>query len=158
MQTGSRNVVTHVIRQGRIRFAFSSSLNPGSAPSLGDDIGAHLLKHGDGVKDVAFAVENCRAIFASAVARGASVVQEPTEVTDEHGTVVVATIKTYGDTLHSFIQRGAYSGPFLPGFKAVAIADPLATITPPVGLDFIDHVRARASLPALPRACVCLRV
>lgn len=140
LETGSRDIVTHVVRQGSIRFAFSSALNPGAAPSLGDDIGRHLQKHGDGVKDVAFAVENCRAIFASAVARGAEVVQAPTELTDEHGTVVFATIKTYGDTLHSFVQRGSYAGPFLPGFRAVAEADPLAKVTPPVGLDFIDHV------------------
>lgn len=140
LETGSRDVVTHVVRQGRIRFAFSSALNPGASPSLGDDIGRHLQKHGDGVKDVAFSVENCRKIFASAVSRGAVVVQEPIELTDEHGTVVLATIKTYGDTLHSFVQRGAYTGVFLPGFKAIDEKDPLASITPPIGLDFIDHV------------------
>lgn len=133
--------MTHVVRQGRIRFAFSSALHPGGASSLGDDIGRHLAKHGDGVKDVAFQVENCRAIFASAVARGAHVVQEPTELTDEHGTVILAIIQTYGDTLHSFVQRNAYVGPFLPGFKAVVETDPLATVTPAIGLDFIDHVR-----------------
>lgn len=106
---------------------------------------AHLAMHGDGVRDVAFAVSDCRAIFASAVARGATAVVEPHEETDEHGTVVLATVRTYGDTLHSFVQRGAYSGVFLPGFRAVAgaaqgAADPLLRVTPPVGLDFIDHV------------------
>ena len=140
LETGSREVVTHVIRQGRILFAFSSALNPGGAALLGDDISRHLAVHGDGVKDVAFGVADARKIFASAVARGAAVVQEPTELTDAHGTVVIATVKTYGDTLHTFVERGAYAGPFLPGYKAVVDTDPLARVTAPVGLDFIDHV------------------
>lgn len=103
-------------------------------------MGRHLVKHGDAVKVVAFSVEDCRRIFAAAVERGAEVISEPVEETDEHGSVVMATIKTYGDTLHTFVERGAYSGPFLPGFKAIDVADPMTTITPPIALDFIDHV------------------
>jgi 4-hydroxyphenylpyruvate dioxygenase len=141
LETGSRDVVTHVVRQGRIVFAFSSQLNPGAAPQLGDDMGAHVAKHGDGVKDVAFSVADCRVIFDSAVARGAEVVTPPTELADERGRVVLATIKTYGDTLHTFVERKGYTGPFLPGYKALdAASDPLVRITPPIGLDFVDHV------------------
>jgi len=141
MQTGSRDVVTHVVRMGSILFAFSSQLNPGATTVLGDEIGAHLTKHGDGVKDVAFAVADCRAMYEAAVKRGATSVLEPTESSDEFGSVVTATIRTYGDTLHSFVQRGSYSGPFLPGYRAVTgPADPLLSITPAIGLERIDHI------------------
>jgi 4-hydroxyphenylpyruvate dioxygenase len=141
VQTGSRDVVTHVVRMGTILFAFSSQLNPGATTVLGDEIGAHLTKHGDGVKDVAFAVADCRAMFEAAVKRGATSVVEPTESSDEFGSVVTATIRTYGDTLHSFVQRGSYSGPFLPGYRAVTgPADPLLAITPAIGLERIDHI------------------
>jgi 4-hydroxyphenylpyruvate dioxygenase len=141
LETGSRNVVTHVVKQGQIVFAFSSPLSPAPAPEMGDDMNAHLAKHGDGVKDVAFTVADVRSIFDSAVARGAAVVQAPTETSDEHGSVVVATIKTYGDTLHSFVERKAYRGVFLPGYAAVdGAADPLTRITAPIGLDYVDHV------------------
>jgi len=141
LETGSRDVVTHVVRMGSILFAFSSQLNPGATTVLGDEIGAHLTKHGDGVKDVAFAVADCRAMYEAAVKRGATSVLEPTESSDEFGSVVTATIRTYGDTLHSFVQRGSYSGPFLPGYRAVTgPADPLLSITPAIGLERIDHI------------------
>ena len=130
-----------MVRQGKITFAFSSPLNPGGAKVLGQDMNEHIALHGDGVKDVAFTVADCKAIFDSAVKRGAAVVQEPTEAKDEHGSVVIATVKTYGDTLHSFVERKAYAGAFLPGYRAVDPAsDPLARITPAIGLDYIDHV------------------
>ena len=92
----------------QIFFVFSSPLNPDSAPEMGQDMNAHIGLHGDGVKDVAFAVDDVRGIFADAVARGAEVIREPTEETDEHGTIVIATVKTYGDTVHSFVQRNGY--------------------------------------------------
>lgn len=141
LETGSRNVVTHVVRQGKILFAFSSPLNPGATALDGDEIGAHLCKHGDGVKDVAFSVSDCRSLYASAMSRGAESILAPTEMTDDNGTVVMATIKTYGDTLHSFVERKEYRGVFLPGYKAVdGSRDPMLTITPPIGMEFIDHV------------------
>jgi 4-hydroxyphenylpyruvate dioxygenase len=102
---------------------------------------SHLAAHGDGVKDVAFGVADARAIYESAMKRGAKSVAEPQELTDEDGTVVVATVQTYGDTVHTFVQRNGYRGAFLPGYRAApASADPFLTITPPIGLDFIDHV------------------
>lgn len=135
LETGSRNVASHVVLQGTVwfplpppssppaaplgvipvsdpipqsYFVFSSPLNPDSATELGDDMNAHIALHGDGVKDVAFAVDDARGMFTEAVARGAEPIREPTELTDECGTVIIATVKTYGNTLHSFVQRGAY--------------------------------------------------
>ena len=92
----------------QIFFVFSSPLNPESTPELGQDLNAHIAKHGDAVKDVAFAVDDARSMFAEAVARGGVVVREPTEETDEHGTVVYATVQAYGDTVHTFVQRNGY--------------------------------------------------
>jgi len=140
LETGCRNYASHVVRQGTIFFVFSTPLLATSTPELGQDMNAALVAHGDGVKDVAFAVDDARSIFAEAVARGAEVVREPTEETDEFGTVVYASVKTYGDTVHSFVQRGSYSGPFLPGYRAVTAVDPLSSVTPPVGLELVDHV------------------
>jgi 4-hydroxyphenylpyruvate dioxygenase len=140
VQTGSRDVVTHVVRQNKILFAFSSPLNPGNKPVAGADMNEHLAKHGDGVKDVAFTVTDCRALHASAVKRGATSIAEPHEESDENGTVLMATVATYGDTHHTFVQRIDYRGPFLPGYRAVTKVDPLVKLTPPIGLDFIDHV------------------
>lgn len=107
---------------------------------MGQDMGAHLALHGDGVKDVAFAVEDARSIFEEAVKRGAEVIRPLTEESDADGRVVYGTVKTYGDTVHSFIQRTEYKGAFMPGFRAVVGTDPFETFTPPVGLDIIDHV------------------
>lgn len=74
------------------------------------------MKHGDGVKDVSFHVEDCKAIYEKAIARGAKSVKEPEELTDENGTVIFASIMTFGDTVHSLIEYVDYNGPFLPGF------------------------------------------
>jgi 4-hydroxyphenylpyruvate dioxygenase len=140
LETGSRSVVSHVVRQNRIFFVFSSALNPTPTELLGDEMGSHLARHGDGVKDVAFTVQDCRAIYASAVSRGAKSISEPQELTDENGTVVMATVQTYGHTVHTFVERKNYTGPFLPGYRAVTSTDPLLNVTPPIGLDFVDHV------------------
>ena len=148
LETGSRELVSHVVRQGRVTFVFTTALTPAGAQLLGQDVGAHLLAHGDGVKDVAFTVSDARAVYAYAVERGARSIAAPAELTDAEGTVVTATVQTYGDTTHTFVQRSgggggaapAYAGAFLPGFRAVTVEDPLETVTPPVGLDFIDHI------------------
>lgn len=93
-----------------------------------------------GVKDVAFQVSDVRALYASAVSRGGESVMEPTELSDENGTVLMATIKTYGETVHTFVERRSYKGAFLPGYRAVTKVDPMESITPSIGLDFVDHV------------------
>jgi 4-hydroxyphenylpyruvate dioxygenase len=140
LETGSRALVSHVVRQGAVTFVLTSALNPGGAELLGSDIGAHLVKHGDGVKDIAFSVTDARAVYEYAVSRGARSVAAPAELADADGAVVTATVQTYGDTTHTFVQRGGFAGAFLPGFRAVAAEDPLERVTPPVGLDFIDHI------------------
>jgi 4-hydroxyphenylpyruvate dioxygenase len=136
LETGSKDIVTHVIKQDKIIFAFSSALKPGNK-----EMGAHQEAHGDGVKDVAFRVDDATAIFNAAVANGATPVQKPTEIKcEKDGSIVLASVQTYGDTIHTFVQRNNYTGIFLPGFAAVNKNEPLTKITPPVGLSFIDHI------------------
>jgi len=138
LETGSREIASHVVKQGKIFFAFNSSLNPKG--TISEEFGNFLHHHGDGVKDVAFRVNDCKAIFNKAVEKGAKVLREPHELKDEHGVVIIATIATYGDTVHSFVERRNYEGVFLPGYVATSEQDPLAKITQPIGLDIIDHV------------------
>ena len=88
LETGSRDVATHVIRQNDIVFAFSSPLNP-----VETDIGRRLLFKGDAIKDVAYTVEDCKALFEKAVSRGAVPIREPTELKDENGSVIIATVQ-----------------------------------------------------------------
>lgn len=76
----------------------------------------HLINHGDGVRDVAFTVDNSEAVYENAVKEGAVSIMAPTKLEDKDGFVVVSSIKTYGDTTHTFIERTNYNGLFLPGF------------------------------------------
>jgi 4-hydroxyphenylpyruvate dioxygenase len=93
------------------------------------------------VKDIAFIVDDLDAIFHAAKENGAAIVQEPWEESDEHGVVKFATVKTYGDTTHTFIDRKGYNGPFLPGYQMVPPdSDPLLATLPAAGLNFIDHI------------------
>jgi len=135
LETGHRTVATHVVAQDRVFLIFESPLNPANA-----EFGAHQEKHGDGVKDVAFIVDDVRGIYKKAVERGAKSVREPWEESDSDGTVVFATIQTYGDTVHTFIQLNDYKGRFLPNYRYVDEVDPLSNFTPSVGLNFIDHI------------------
>jgi 4-hydroxyphenylpyruvate dioxygenase len=87
-------------------------------------------KHGDGVKDVAFTVDDAAGIYKKAVERGAKSVMEPYELKDENGSVIMATVKTYGDTTHTFVQRSEYKGVFLPGFKDHFLKEPFNKVMP----------------------------
>ncbi|RKP10685.1 4-hydroxyphenylpyruvic acid dioxgenase [Thamnocephalis sphaerospora] len=135
LETGHRSVCSHVISLGNIVFVFQSALTPNNK-----EISSHHATHGDGVKDVALTVEDARAVWQYAVNNGARSIRAPWEETDEHGTVVMATIATYGDTEHTFVERKNYSGPFLPGFSPPRAVDPLEELLPHVPLDVIDHV------------------
>jgi len=135
LETGSRDIVTHVLKQGNILLSFSSALNPGNK-----ELGDHLVAHGDGVKDIGIEVDDARSVLEYARSNGAVVVKEPWEESDENGTVVFATIKTYGDTVHTFVERKNYRGEFLPGYVSVTDDDPLENVTGPVGLELIDHI------------------
>jgi len=138
LETGSRTVSTHVIKQNDIILAFSSVLNPGD---LDHAINQRILRAGDLAADIAFNVEDCKAIYDKAVNRGAKSILAPTEDTDSNGTVIRATIQTgFAPTHHTLIQRVNYSGPFLPGFQAATWRDPLAELLPSCGALFIDHV------------------
>lgn len=135
LETGSRDIVSHVVRCGNVILCLNSPLNPGER-----ELGEHIVKHGDAVKDIAFEVDDCRALFEFAKGNGAQIVSEPKELSDEFGTVVIATIRTYGETNHTFVEAKNYKGVFLPGYQVVNDEDPLYNITPPIGLEFIDHV------------------
>lgn len=135
LETGSRNVVSHAVRQNRIIFVFESPLNPGNK-----EMGDYLTKHGDAVKDIAFTVEDCRALFKKAVERGARPVHEPWEESDDLGTVTFATVQTYGETTHTFVEKSGYHGRFLPGYGEPLYHNPLLKTLEPCKLDFIDHV------------------
>jgi 4-hydroxyphenylpyruvate dioxygenase len=113
LETGVRDRASHVVEQGRIRFVLTSALHGGT------EITRHVAEHGDGVKVVALSIPDAEHAYRTAVRRGARGMREPYEVSDQHGTVRLATIATYGETLHTFVERGEYDGPFLPGYEPV---------------------------------------
>jgi 4-hydroxyphenylpyruvate dioxygenase len=135
LETGSREIATHVVRQNDIILAFSCALNP-----VENELSKRVSVKGDAVKDVAFRVKDCKALYEKAIKRGAKSILAPTEEKDKDGTVIRATVQTYGDTAHSFIQRDDYKGVFLPGYMAVNKKDPLSSLLPIPNLRFIDHV------------------
>ncbi len=112
LETGSRDRTSYVLRQGTARFVLTTPLHSDS------EIGTHIHKHGDGVKDIAFHVDDAEAAYRAALDKGASSAVEPHELKDAEGTVQRAAVHTYGETIHSFISPGDYSGSFLPGFQA----------------------------------------
>lgn len=115
-------------------FAFTSALNPGDL-----EFSRHMERHGDGVRDVAFHVDDAAGIYNKAVSRGAKSVQEPTELRDENGSVIVASVYTYGDTVHTFVERREFTGVFLPGFKEHHLKEKFNEIVPVPEFDCIDH-------------------
>lgn len=135
LETGNRDFATHVVKNGAITFAFKTPLNPTGH----EDWYAQYAKHGDGVKDVAFTVDDSAGIFKKAVERGATPVAEPYELKDDDGSVILSTVKTYGDTTHTFVQRTNYKGKFLPGFKDHFLSEPFNKVLPQPELQFIDH-------------------
>ncbi|XP_022808712.1 4-hydroxyphenylpyruvate dioxygenase-like [Stylophora pistillata] len=92
LETGSREVVAHAVKQDKIIFVFKSPLNPSG--KISEVMGKHLMVHGDGVKDIAFEVEDCIALYKAAIKRGAVSVHKPWDETDEDGTVTFATVQT----------------------------------------------------------------
>jgi len=128
-ETGVRDRASYLLVQDKVRFVLTSGLSPESP------VVEHQRRHGDGVRDLALWVDDCRSSYAYAMAHGAVSVQEPMVQRDEGGEVVVAAIRTYGDTIHSLVERRNYCGLFLPGFRAVQ-----SRFRPPsVGLRYVDH-------------------
>jgi 4-hydroxyphenylpyruvate dioxygenase len=128
-ETGVRDRASYLLQQDKIRFVLTCPLGP-EGP-----IAEHVLRHGDGVRDLAFWVDDARDAWQKAVDRGARSVHEPVVTKDEHGEVVVAAIATYGDTIHSIVERRNYTGLFLPGFRPVSSPFKPA----PTGLKYVDH-------------------
>ncbi|XP_030073590.1 4-hydroxyphenylpyruvate dioxygenase [Microcaecilia unicolor] len=135
LETNSRELVSHVVKQDKIIFVFVSALNPGN-----QKLGEHLMKHGDGVKDVAFEVEDCDFIVQKAREQGAVIIKEPWIEEDKYGKVKLAVLQTYGDTTHTLVEKADYKGLFLPGYEAPLFKDPLLPKLPRGKLNFIDHV------------------
>ena len=109
-ESGNRDHKSYVLRSGSIRFVLNGAVDPDSA------LVEHHRKHGDGVVDIALEVPDVDKCIAQARAAGATVVREPEDVTDEHGTVRIGSIATYGETVHTLVDRSRYDGPYLPGY------------------------------------------
>ena len=128
-ETGVRDSASYLLVQDKIRFVLTSPLGPDGP------IAEHVRRHGDGVRDLAFWVDDAREAFARATERGARPVRPPEVQRDDQGEVVVAAIATYGDTIHSLVERRNYRGLFLPGFRPAS--SPFAPA--PTGLRYVDH-------------------
>jgi 4-hydroxyphenylpyruvate dioxygenase len=136
LETGSRDRVSYAVRQGEVTLVFTGALHPDSP------IADHVRRHGDGAHDVALRVPDAEEAFRVAVERGARAVSEPEVFEDENGKVIRAAIATYGETIHSLVQRDNYSGTFFPGFKDL----PGAGDAKGFGLQHIDHVVGNVEL------------
>lgn len=130
LSTGLRDRESYVLEQGKIRLVLTSPLHGGS------EIGRHIDLHGDGVRVVAFWVDDARQAFLETTKRGAKPFLEPVRDEDARGYVVRSGIHTYGDTVHLFIERTHYSGTFLPGYEAWQPAYQPES----VGLQYVDHM------------------
>ena len=130
LETGSKDMVSYVLKQDKIRLVLTSPLKSTSP------INEHIVKHGDGVKVVALWVDDARQAYAETTKRGAKSFMEPQVETDEHGEIVRAGIYTYGETVHMFVERKNYSGVFMPNFQSWE-----SDYAPePSGLKYIDHM------------------
>ena len=138
LETGVRDRTSYVLAQGDIRFVFTTALQPDHPVS------EHVRLHGDGVKVVALTVDDARRSYEETTRRGAKGVMEPKTIEDEFGRVTLASIATYGETLHTFVERQDYAGPFLPGFKALSTSPEAQTRG--AGLKTIDHIVGNVEL------------
>lgn len=138
-ETGVRDRVSYVLQQEKVRFVLTSALTPEHP------VAQHVALHGDGVKVLALWVDDATTAYQTAIERGAQSAFAPVRQEDEHGHVVLAAIKTYGDTIHTLVERSAYNGAFLPGFEARESVFPVK----PVGLKFVDHCVGNVELGAM---------
>ena len=128
-ETGVRDRASYLLKQDRIRLVLTSPLGPDG------EIAAHIHRHGDGVKDIAFWVDDARAAYAAAMERGAESAGAPRVESDADGEVTIAGIHTYGDTIHSIVERKHYRGLFFPGF--VPMRSSYQSVG--TGLKYVDH-------------------
>ncbi|MFT7589722.1 MAG: 4-hydroxyphenylpyruvate dioxygenase [Limisphaerales bacterium] len=129
LETGVKDHASYVLQQGKVRLVLTTSFDKTSA------ISKHVSDHGDGVKVLALWVDDSKKSWEETTSRGAVSIMEPTEFKDEHGTVIISAIETYGETIHKFIERKNYSGAFLPGY----VAPEFKTEVKPIGLKYVDH-------------------
>src|SRR5436190_13372146 len=127
-ETGVRDRASCLLQQNKIRLVLTAQMGPDHP------IARHVLRHGDGVRDIALWVDDARDAFAKAVERGASAAAEPAVLRDEQGEVVLAGIGTYGETIHSLVERRNYRGVFLPG----CVPASSAIAAGPAGLLHVD--------------------
>jgi 4-hydroxyphenylpyruvate dioxygenase len=132
-ETGTRDRASYVVEQDKIRFVFTTPLQPDHP------IADHIKLHGDGVHEIALWVDDAESAFRETTRRGARAFQKPARSSDDNGEVCISSIAAYGETLHTFVERRNYHGPFLPGFVAVNGDDPVSR---PTGLKYIDHMVA----------------
>lgn len=138
-ETGVRDRVSYVLRQGKVTFVLTGAIGPDSP------ISEHVHRHSDGVKVLALWVDDAEMAFYETVRRGARPIAEPKTIQDEHGQAVVASIATYGETIHTFVERSRYNGPFLPGYREAHSTIPVQEI----GLKYIDHCVGNVELGAM---------
>jgi 4-hydroxyphenylpyruvate dioxygenase len=135
-ETGVRDRASYVLEQNDIRLVLTSALR------RDHEVGEFAYVHGDGVKDIALRVPDAREAYRQAVQRGARGVAEPHAVEDDYGRVTLATIATYGDVVHTFVERSGYEGAYLPGY----VAQESAGGSGDVGLLAIDHIVGNVEL------------
>jgi 4-hydroxyphenylpyruvate dioxygenase len=129
-ETGVRDRISFVVQQGDVRLVLTSPLYADGP------VAEHIHRHGDGIKDIALAVDDVESAFHATQLRGARSVLEPHMATEDDGRVTKATVAAFGDTVHSFVARQDYRGAFWPGYRALN-GNYAAT---PVGVFTIDHV------------------
>jgi 4-hydroxyphenylpyruvate dioxygenase len=139
-ETGNRDHHAYVLRSGAVRFVLQGAVDPDSP------VADHQRRHGDGISDIALEVPDVDRCIAHARAQGATVLEEPHDVTDAHGTVRMAAIAAYGQTRHSLIDRSRYSGPYLPGYvpRSSALTRPAGA--PKRYFQALDHVVGNVEL------------
>jgi 4-hydroxyphenylpyruvate dioxygenase len=139
-ETGNRDHHAYVLRSGAVRFVLKGGVDPAS-PVLD-----HHRRHGDGIMDIALEVPDVDRCIAHARAQGATVLEEPHDVTDEHGTVRVAALATYGETRHTLVDRSGYTGPYLPGYIARGSGYQKPVGEPKRVFQALDHVVGNVEL------------
>jgi 4-hydroxyphenylpyruvate dioxygenase len=136
LETRIKHEAGYVLKQGNITFVLASPLGPEHLDSQ------RLVQHGDGVQDIAMEVDSVPAAFESVLSRGAQPVTPPTLLEDEFGVYEFATIRAYGDTTHSFVNRDRYRGIFAPGYLPLDPERYGPRVSKPGGLAAIDHIVA----------------
>jgi 4-hydroxyphenylpyruvate dioxygenase len=136
-ETGVRDRASYVLEQGDIRFVFTSGVRPDS------EITQFACRHGDAAKVVALQVPSATEAYRQTIQRGARGIREPEWVEDEFGRVELASIGTYGENIHTFVNRYEYAGPYLPGYRSAVDNGQPAT---GVGLIMLDHVVGNVEL------------